>query len=464
MAVFEYRGILSATGKQVRGVRDSDHIRSLRAILKREGVLLTSAYETASGQKTLKQRAEIRSFFGRVGSKDITILTQQLATLTNASIPLVECITALTEQTEKIELKGILSQIRDQLNEGSSFAKSLEPHKKLFSPLYINMVAAGEASGSLEQVLERLADYMESQGRLRSKVKAALAYPILMLVIGVLLITTMMIVVIPKVTSIFASMDRDLPWYTSLLIAVSKTLASSEAVGFVLALIAVVLIGSSKSSHVFSLTKPKSLWISASLSIGVLLVIGFCVDSIVSYGSGIVVGLLIGLGVVRLLAYVKTASGRLWKDSFILRLPIFGNLVRMIAIARFSRTLATLLKSGIPLLKSMDIVKNILDNAKLEKVVQETTNAIREGESIAAPLKRSEDFPPVLVHMIAVGEKSGQLEQMLENAARSYNHQVEIQIQTLTSLLEPFMIVVMGGAVGFLAFSILMPLIQMNEF
>ena len=171
-----------------------------------------------------------------------------------------------------------------------------------------------------------------------------------------------------------------------------------------------------------------------------------------------------GSAIAWLIAWVATPDGRAAKDGFILKLPVLGALVRMLAVSRFARTLATLLRSGVPLLKAMDIVKNVLDNGKLEKVIETAAGSIREGESIAGPLKRSGDFPPIVTHMIAVGERSGQLEQMLENVARAYDTQVETRVQALTSLLEPLMIVFMGGGVGFIAFAILMPLIQMNEF
>jgi general secretion pathway protein F len=190
----------------------------------------------------------------------------------------------------------------------------------------------------------------------------------------------------------------------------------------------------------------------------------FMVESVGAYAIGLFAGLVLALLLARLLNYIATPVGKIRKDAFMLKLPIFGQLLRMLAVARFARTLATLLQSGVPLLKAMDIVKNVLDNAKLESVVQEAAGSIREGQSIAEPLRRSGDFPPIVTHMIAVGEKSGQLEQMLENVARAYDTQVETRVQALTSLLEPLMIVIMGGAVGFIAFAILMPLIQMNDF
>src|SRR3984885_15611492 len=203
MAVFEYTGLVGASGKQVKGVRDADNAKVLRATLKREGVLLTSAHEAMGAQAGKKRNIDIGAFFRRVSVSDIAMMTRQLATLVNAGIPLVEAVAALTEQVEKNELKRVLTQVRDRLNEGTSLAKALEPHPKIFPNLYVNMVAAGEASGTLEQVLARLSDFMEGQSKLRGKVGAALAYPALMIVMGSTLITVMMVVVVPKVTAIF---------------------------------------------------------------------------------------------------------------------------------------------------------------------------------------------------------------------------------------------------------------------
>jgi general secretion pathway protein F len=227
-----------------------------------------------------------------------------------------------------------------------------------------------------------------------------------MMCIGILLISVMMVAVVPKVTSIFESMDRALPWYTQLLIGTSRFAA----------------------------------------------------------GYWWLVVLVVGIGVYLLRRWQKTKEGRLKWDTFLLRIPVFGVLLQMLAVSRFAKTLATLLASGVPLLKAMDIVRNVLGNALLEKVVEEATGSIREGESIAEPLRRSKQFPPIVTHMIAVGEKSGQLEQMLENVSRAYDTQVETRVQALTSLLEPLMIVVMGGAVGFIAFAIMMPLVDMGNF
>ena len=466
MAVFEYRGILATSGKNVRGVRDADNGKALRSVLKREGILLTSAREEKRARLDAGRTSEgAGSFFRRVSVADVSMMTRQLATLVAAGIPLVEAVGALIEQMDKLELKRVLTKIVDRLNEGGSLATALEAHPRVFSKLYVSMVAAGEASGTLEGVLERLADFLESQSKLRAKVGAALAYPALMMVIGTSLITVMMVVVVPKVTAIFDSLDQALPWYTQLLIGASHLMASSEMIAFVLSTATFTFTRSALRDYKESERSKQRTYAGLALGGGGLLVLGaFAVDSFALYAAGVAVGVVVGLGVAWLMAWLATTEGRIARDTFLLRMPVFGSLVRMLAVSRFARTLATLLRAGVPLLKAMDIVKNVLDNAKLEKVIETAAGSIREGESIAGPLKRSGDFPPIVTHMIAVGERSGQLEQMLENVARAYDTQVETRVQALTSLLEPLMIVVMGGGVGFIAFAILMPLIQMNEF
>jgi general secretion pathway protein F len=406
MAVFEFRGVVASSGKPVRGVRDAENAKVLRAALRRDGIMLTLATEETARKAKSAREIDLFKFFRRIGAADIAVLTRQLATLVRAGIPLVDSIGALVDQVEKEELKRVLTGVREKLNEGTSFAKALEQHPRAFPPIFVNMVAAGEASGTLEQVLERLADFMEGQARLRAKVSAALAYPVLMAIIGTLLISVLMVAVVPKVTAIFESLDRALPWYTQVLIGVSNFAAAYW-------------------------------WLLIILMVS---------------------------GTWWFRRWKKTPEGRMKWDSLCLKAPIFGRLLQMLAVARFAKTLATLLAAGVPLLKAMDIVRNVLGNALLEKVVEEATGSIREGESIAEPLKRSGQFPPIVTHMIAVGEKSGQLESMLESVASAYDAQVETNVQALTSLLEPLMIVVMGAAVGFIAFSIMMPLIQMNEF
>jgi len=406
MAIYEYRGVVIASGKAAKGVRDADNPKHLRALLRRDGIMLTAATEEAKAKAKKKREIDLFAIFRRTNTTDIAVMTRQLATLVGAGIPLVDSITAMTEQVEKEDLKRVLTNVRERLNEGASFAQALEQHPKSFPPIFVNMVAAGEVSGTLELVLERLADFLESQAQLRGKVSAALAYPLLMLIIGTVLVSVLMVAVVPKVTSIFDSLDQALPWYTQVLIAVSDFLA-----GYWWLILPSLVLG----GYLFTRWK-------------------------------------------------NTKAGRLKWDGFTLKTPVFGRLVQMLAIARFTKTLSTLLGAGVPLLKAMEISNRVLTNAQLELVVQEAAGSIREGESIAVPLRRSGHFPPMVTHMIAVGEKSGQLEDMLESVSKAYDSQVETRVQMLTSLLEPLMIVFMGGTVGFIAFAILMPLIQMNDF
>jgi general secretion pathway protein F len=405
MAVYEFKGIQIDSGKSVKGYRDADNAKALRAMLRRDGIMLTLATEESERKKKSRRDIDLMAFFRRANSADVAVMTRQLATLVRAGVPLVESVAALTEQVEKEALVRVLTSVRESLNEGTSFAKSLEVHPKVFPPLFVNMVAAGEASGTLESVLERLADFMEAQSRLKGKVVAALAYPVLMTIIGTLLVSLLMVAVVPKVTRIFDNLGQALPWYTRLLIFVSDTMANYW-------------------------------WLLGGLVI---------------------------TGALLFRRWKNTPEGRMKFDTFKIKVPLFGRLNLLVAVARFASTLATLLSSGVPLLTAMEIGRNVLENSRLQAVVGDAIGSIREGESIAEPLKRSGWFPPMVTHMIAVGEKTGQLEPMLENVARAYEADVETKVAALTSLLEPLLIVVMGGIVGFIAMSILMPLIQMND-
>ncbi len=406
MAVFEYRGILIGTGKPTKGMRDAENPRVLRALLRKDGILLTTATEEAEAKDKAQRNLKLFAFFDKPSVSDVAIMTRQLATLLRAGIPLFESLNALIEQVEREGLKRALTNVREQVREGTAFANALEAHPAIFPPLYVNMVRAGEASGTLEGVLERLTHFMEGQAKLRGKVTAALAYPALMAIIGILIISVLMVAVVPNLVTTFQSMDQALPWYTELLIFTSGMMGSYWWLLF----------------------------------------------------GGITGGL---YGFRR---WKATKEGRYVWDRFCLSAPIFGSLLSMLAIARFARTLSTLLSAGVELLKAMGIVKNVLGNAVLEQVVVDAIESLREGEHIAESLKRSKRFPPIVTHMIAIGEKSGQLENMLENVAEAYDAAVETRVQVLTSLLEPLMIVIMGGAVAFIAFSILMPLIQMSNF
>lgn len=405
MAVFAYRGV-NAAGKAVKGVRDAENAKALRLVLRKDGVLVTEVLEESAARVKNATEIDLKKYFRRVSVLDVAVATRQLAVLLRSGIPLVEALTALIDQLEQPELKFAFTQTRDKVNEGTSLAEALKAHPKVFSNLFINMVSAGEASGTLDAVLARLAEFLESQSKLTSKVASALAYPAFMMLMGIVVISVMMVVVVPKVTSIFDNFRQALPWYTQVLIAVSNVFA----------------------------------------------------------GYWWLLLLLIGLGVYAFRRWRATDKGRKTWDLFVLKVPLFGKLMLMIGVSRFSRTLSTLLASGVPLLSALEITRNVLGNTELQRVIEEARNSIREGESIAAPLKRSGRFPPIVTHMIAIGERSGQLEEMLENVASAYDNQVESRITIMTSLLEPIMIVVMGGLSGGIAFAILMPLMQINEF
>ncbi len=406
MAVFEYKGILVATGKGTQGLRDAENVKALRAQLRKDGVLLTTATEEKSQKLAEPKGFSLKRFFEHPSVADVAIMTRQLATLVKAQIPLFEALSALIEQTEKEGLRRALTNVRDAVREGTAFADALMAHPTIFPDLYVNMVRAGESSGTLDAVLLRLTSFLEGQAKLRGKVSSALAYPILMMLIATVMISVLMTSVVPKVTSIFASMHKALPWYTQCLIW-------------------------------FSDFASNFWWLVLLLTFG---------------------------GTAWFRRWKRTVEGRLAWDRLTLRAPLFGPLVMMVAISRFTRTLATLLAAGVALLPAMAIVRNVLGNAALEKVVETAAGSIREGQSIAEPLKASGYFPPLVTHMIAIGERSGQLEEMLENVAEAYDTAVDARVQLLTSLLEPIIIVIMGGAVGFIAFSILMPLIQMSSF
>jgi general secretion pathway protein F len=405
MAVYAWRGV-NAAGKAVKGVRDADNPKQLRTLLKKDGVLVTELLESSEAAKKRGREIDLKRMFNRVGTREIAVSTQQLAVLLRSGIPLVEALTALIDQLDQPELKAAFTDTRDKVNEGISFAEALRNHPKYFEDLYVNMVAAGEASGTLEAVLQRLAEFLDAQAKLKSKVQSALAYPLFMAFASTIIIGVMMTVVVPKVTSIFQDFNQSLPWYTELLI-----------------------------------------WTSDVIS-----------------GYWWLIFTVIGVSIWYFRRWRATEEGRKKWDRFELKIPLFGQLFLMVAVARFARTLSTLLTSGVPVLRAMEITRNVLGNTELMRVVDEARNSVREGEGLAKPLRASKRFPPIVTHMIAIGEKSGQLEEMLEHVALAYDQQVEVRVAAMTSLLEPLIIVVMGGVSGGIAFSILMPLLQINEF
>ncbi|MFI5297424.1 MAG: type II secretion system F family protein [Polyangiales bacterium] len=475
MAVFQFVGLSATTGKETRGVRDADNLKGLRSSLRREGIVLTRASESKAAEAKSGRDIQLFAFMNKPSVADIAMMTRQLGTLIRAGIPLTEAIGAIAEQADKQELKRILTSIREELNQGTAFAVALGEHTDTFAPLYINMVAAGEISGNLETVLDRLADFTDGQARLQGKVMAALAYPMVMLVIGSVLVTVLMMGVVPKVTAIFASLDRALPWYTALLITISNSFVSPVSHGLLIGTLlgmAALLFTRQEGTLGKQTNTQKQDKKSGSASATMLVVVagGLLTLEVMFRESAMTLilcvlpGLVIGAVIGTFLAWLRTEPGRIARDKVLLDLPLFGSVVQMVAVARFARTLATLLASGVQILRAMEIVRAVIGNAAIEKIVEEAAAQVREGQSIAEPLRKSKRFPPIMTHMIAVGEKSGQLESMLEKLSDNYEMTVELRVAALTSLLEPLTIVVMGGAVAFIAFSILMPLIQMNDF
>jgi general secretion pathway protein F len=403
MPLFQYTGT-DPLGKSVRGTVESDSAKSARQKLKRTGVILQTIDEKkiGAGKSEMMEKVLWRK---KVPVTELALLTRQLSSLIKANIPLVEALTAVMEQTEHDTLKSVMADIRQRVNEGSSFSKALNVHSQVFSNLFINMIDAGEASGTLPLVLVRLADFLESQMRLRSKVTTAMVYPMLMIVVGGTLLLGIFTFVIPRIGRIFESMNRELPWYTQLILNISNFLTS--------------------------------YW---------WLVIG----------AGLLASFM-------LRTYVSTKAGRERKDRFVLKLPIIGDTVRMIAVSRFANTMATLLNGGVPIITALGIAKAIVDNTVLSYAIEDAQENIKEGQSIAGPLKRSGAFPPLIIHMISIGERTGELPQMLEMVSSTYEEQVSIKIDRFTSLLEPIMIVVMGLAVGIIVMAVFTPLLQLQQ-
>ena len=400
MPLYEYKA-LSSTGKQVKGTKEAPNKNVLRDTLAANDLFLTEAVEKGQAAANKKEKKTISFSIGQsISKEEIKNFTTQFATLQKAAIPLVESLNALSDQAENLAFKQVLSDIRRQVADGSSLAAALAEHPKVFDNLYINMIRAGESSGSLDLVLIRLSDFLDSQLKLRSKIVGAMVYPLIMIVVGILLMMLLFVFVIPRVTKLFEQQRKPLPFVTKLL------LGTADFVSAYWPLIIVAAIG-----------------------------LGFAFKK-----------------------WISTPKGRFTWDSFKLKLPLLGIVVRLIAISRFAKTLATLLSSGVPLLRALEIVKNILGNAVLADVVEKAAEEIKEGDSIAAPLRRSNQFPPLMTHMIAVGERAGKLEEMLDSVAESYENQINARVEALTAMLEPLMIVVMGGTIGFVVFAILLPI------
>ncbi len=404
MPVYEYTA-LDKAGKSRNGIIDADSAVAARQKLRGTGIFPVEVKETTARPKDDPSgQVTVSTLFRRVTPAEIAVLTRQLSTLLGAGITLVSALEALITQLTNPLLKKIMAHIKESVNEGNSLAFALSQHPKVFSQIYINMVRAGEASGSLDLVLDRLAEYSEHQQALRGRVNAALAYPVFMFFIGTLVLLFLVTVVVPQITKVFSDMHQTLPLPTLILINVSDFL--------------------------------KTFW-------WLLL-------------AGLVAAIIL------LKQFRKTPRGSYIWDEIKIRVPIFGSISLRLAIARFGRTLGNLLDSGVPLLTALQIVRNIVNNVLIADVIDKAMDEIQAGKSLAAPLSRSTWFPPIAIQMISVGEQSGELEKMLNKIADIYEREAESRITVMTSMLEPIMILVMALVVGFMLISILLPIFEMN--
>ncbi len=405
MPVFEYKA-LDVKGKTTSGIIDSDSAVAARQKLRSGGIFPVSVMKVddtptkkESGTYTLwRPHRRIRAY-------EVSIMTRQLSTLVGVGFPLVSAIDALIPNTKSQVLKKYLARIKDSIVEGNSFASALSLYPETFPPLYINMVRAGETSGTLEIVLERLAEITEKQQALKNKIQSALVYPILMLFIGSGVLFFLLVYIVPSITSIFADMNQVLPAPTRLLIAIS---------------------------NIF-----KSYWW------GMLIIIS--------------------VAVLAIHRAKKTEKGRYLVDKSLLFMPGLSLLTKKLAIARFSRTLGSLLENGVSMLPALEIAKNTAENVLISDNVEEATEEVGKGQPLATALAAKNIFPLLSIQMIQVGEQSGKLEEMLNKVADVFENEVETTVMRMTTMLEPLMILVMGVIVGFIVLSICLPIFEMNQ-
>ncbi len=402
MPIYAYKG-LDRTGKEIKNTINMENILAAKQRIKSMGVMLIDIREQkaqgTSGGATLLRVG------GSVPVDDLAMMTRQLSTLVKAKIQIVEALSALTDQVENPNLRLILSDLRQKVNEGASLAKALQDHPKVFNSIYSNMVEAGEASGTLEIVLLRLADFTESQVKLKNKIKGAMTYPVIMAAFGFVMMNVIFIFVIPKIAKIFISMKKELPLITKICIAISNFL--------------------------------------------------------VSYWWLVIIGIVVSL--YSILKYIETPHGQSRWHALQLKLPVLGVLVKMINVSRFCSTLGTLMNSGVPILTALNIVKNLIPNVHMKDAVEKARQSVSEGASLAQPLIQSGHFPALVTHMIKLGEKSGELEPMLKIISENYEDQVQSKISGLTSVLEPIMMICLGVAIGFIVFAVVIPMMNMNS-
>jgi general secretion pathway protein F len=407
---------MDTAGSAKSGIIDADSPREARSRLREQNVLVTdlsvsavSAELDAADKKkrakpgwrsALKVQRKVR------GAEALSIYTRQLATLIRSGIPLAQSLSALIEQVEHKEIEAILREVRENVVRGTSFGDALANHPRLFDVLFVNMVRAGEASGNLDTVLVRLADYRTRQAQIQGKVKTALIYPLVMFVIGSGVVIFLVNVVVPRLVNIAKARGQTLPWMTQVLDATSVFLQNN-----LLVLVTVFFLA----------------WI------------------------------------VWKYVLLQRDEVRFWWDGAKLRLPVLGNVLKKTIVSRFAVTMSTLLRSGVTVLDALEIVKTIMHNKVMETTLEEVRTRILEGADIATPLKKSGVFPPVVGYMVAVGEQTGQLDEMLERIAEAYEEEIETTTTRALAILEPMMIVVMAFVVGFIVIAVMLPILQSSS-
>jgi type IV pilus assembly protein PilC len=402
LAEYTYRA-LDAQGTSRTGVIDADTESSAIARLREQGwVPLDLQAPKGLG---LKVDIKIPGLSDRVKLKEVAVASRQLATMVDAGLPLMRALTVLAEQTESKALATVWLAVRDDVQAGASFSGALAKHPKAFTPLYVAVIRAGEAGGSLDDVLLRLSDTLEKQVELRNKVRSAMTYPIMVALMVFVILTAILVFIVPTFKQLYADLGGTLPAPTQ-----------------------VLLFMSDMTRRFFPFFFP---------ALGVL-----------AYAFR---------------RYINTPGGRRNWDIFKLRVPVFGELFRKVAIARMSRTLGTLLKSGVPVLQSLEITKDTTGNRIVAEALEDVETSVRQGENLARPLLRHKVMPPMVVNMLAVGEETGAVDTMLEKIATFYDQEVEATVSALTSLIEPILIVILGTVVGGILISLYLPMFKLVE-
>jgi len=387
------------TGKTVDGTLEYESVTSLIEALRSRGLTIVSVNEQGKGSSKLA----FKFFAKSVNLDDIVIFTRMLATMVDSGIPLIQGLEILQEQVDNPRLRTVIGQMRGEVEKGASFSSALSHHKKVFSALYISMVKAGESSGTLDEILDRLAAYLEKMSNLIKKVKSSLVYPALVSIIAFAVVVFMFIVVIPVFKGIYESFDATLPAPTAILLAISDFIVQNI------------------------------IWLSIAFVTGVYLFV----------------------------RYIKTKQGKRWFDRLKLRVIVFGPLFRKLAVTKFTRTLSTLVRSGVPILQSLEIVASTSGNTEIESAVLSVKSKIKEGEGLARPLRETRVFPPMVVRMIAVGEETGELEKMLSKISDFYDAQVDAAISALTSIIEPIIIAFLGVVIGGIVVCMYLPIFSL---